>query len=118
HEEQIESFNHWFHRERGFIKEASLLILKDNEVAAFIVSRSQNDDTSIGPVGVTTGYRRKGLGKVLLSRAITAIRGKGIQRISLEMDSSNIPALELYKKYGFRTIHETVYYAWTPGGKE
>lgn len=117
HDQQVESFNYWFNREKGFL-EASLLLLKDDEVAAFIITKPHEDDASIGPVGVNPKYRRQGLGKVLLSRAINASRDKGVKRIILEMDTSNNPAFELYKSFGFKTLHRAVFYAWIPEGSK
>ncbi len=118
HEQQMEAFNYWFSREREFIEGASLLLLKGNEVAAFIITRPDHGDASIAPVGVNPKFRRQGLGKVLLSRAINASREKGIERIILELDTNNIPAFELYKSFGFNILHTAVFYAWLPEGRK
>ncbi|MHA1576197.1 MAG: GNAT family N-acetyltransferase [Candidatus Thorarchaeota archaeon] len=118
HKQQVNAFNHWFNRERELIEDASLLILKDNEVAGFIVTRPHHNDAEIAPVGVNPKFRRQGFGKVLLSRAIYASHEKGINRMILELDTSNVPAFELYKSFGFKLLHKAAFYAWLPEGRK
>ncbi|MGD0804236.1 MAG: GNAT family N-acetyltransferase [Candidatus Bathyarchaeia archaeon] len=52
-------------------------------------------------MGVIKKYRGRGIGKRLLINAIAEVKKKGIERIELEVYSSNIPALTLYEKHGF-----------------
>jgi ribosomal protein S18 acetylase RimI-like enzyme len=52
-------------------------------------------------MGVYKTYRRVGIGKKLLRDAIADARKMGLERIELEVYSSNTPALTLYEKHGF-----------------
>jgi ribosomal protein S18 acetylase RimI-like enzyme len=52
-------------------------------------------------MGVCKKYRGVGIGKKLLREAIAEARKTGLERIELEVYSSNIPALTLYEKHGF-----------------
>ena len=118
YDQQVESFNYWFDREKEFTDGASLLLLKDGEVAGFLITRPHHSNAMIGPVGVNPKYQRKGLGKTLIASAINSARENGIEKIQLEMDTSNTPAYRLYKSFGFKTLHKAVFYAWIPeGGK-
>ncbi len=53
-------------------------------------------------MGVLSEYRGKGIGKQLLEIAIHHAHTKNdIEKVELEVFSSNTSAVELYKKYGF-----------------
>lgn len=60
--------------------------------------------THVGHVGmgVTQKYRGKGIGKQLLLKSLEHAFETGLQRIELEVFSSNNKAISLYKKYGFK----------------
>ena len=57
-------------------------------------------------MGVHKDYRRQGLGTLLLESTIDAAKEYGIERVELEVYTSNTPAIRLYEKLGF--IHEGV----------
>jgi ribosomal protein S18 acetylase RimI-like enzyme len=52
-------------------------------------------------MGIVCEYRRIGIGSRLLCEAINRAKRKGLIRIELEVFSSNIAAINLYKKYRF-----------------
>jgi len=52
-------------------------------------------------MGIVCEYRRIGIGSRLLREAINRAENKGLIKIELEVFSSNIGAINLYKKYGF-----------------
>lgn len=56
----------------------------------------------ITKLAVKEKYRRQGYGEALLRAAIVKCRIRKIQRISLHVDPSRTPAVDLYKKLGFR----------------
>ncbi len=50
-------------------------------------------------------FRNQGIGSSLLSKLIEmAISEKDINSITLEVNSNNIPAQKLYKKFGFKVV--------------
>jgi len=57
-------------------------------------------------MGVLDGYRGKGYGTQLMDEALRAAKNYGMERVELEVYASNIPAIRLYEKKGFR--HEGV----------
>lgn len=54
--------------------------------------------------------RRRGIGKALLSRAVEAIRRRGVKEVYLEVRISNIPAINLYHKLGFKIMRRVPRY--------
>ena len=49
-------------------------------------------------------YRRKGLGRMMLERAIAMLREKGAQLITAEFPTQNQIAVNFYNKMGFRSL--------------
>jgi ribosomal protein S18 acetylase RimI-like enzyme len=52
--------------------------------------------------GVLKGFRGRGIGSRLVERAIQKAREKGLLRIELEVYSSNLRAINLYRKFNFK----------------
>lgn len=52
-------------------------------------------------MGLLPTYRGQGLGRRLLSEALTQAHDQGLHRIELEARSDNLAALALYRKLGF-----------------
>jgi len=55
-------------------------------------------------IGLASAYRGRGLGSALLCSAIGGFRRSGATRVNLEVTASNLPAMRLYEKFGFRCI--------------
>ena len=53
-------------------------------------------------MGVAVGYRGHGIGKRLLATALEAARGKGLERVQLDVFAANTAAVGLYLAAGFR----------------
>ncbi|GAB6947487.1 GNAT family N-acetyltransferase [Vulcanisaeta sp. JCM 16161] len=49
-------------------------------------------------------YRRKGLGRMMLERAIAILRERGAQLITAEFPTQNQIAVNFYNKMGFRSL--------------
>lgn len=74
---------------------------------------NENDHGSVGFVamtGVHPDYRGNGLGTAVVVSGMEYLRAKGADAIELEVDSANTPAVELYRKLGFKPVHYTVWY--------
>jgi len=52
-------------------------------------------------MGVVREFRHRGIGSELLRRTLDAAKLKGIERVELEVFSSNQGAIELYERSGF-----------------
>jgi RimJ/RimL family protein N-acetyltransferase len=96
----------WIHSMLHSDAELLLLALVDGNVVG-------NIDFHIGPrarlrhtgsigMGVAPGYRGRGVGKILLGRLLAwACTQPQIERIELAAISNNLPAISLYKQFGF-----------------
>ena len=61
-----------------------------------------------GGTGVIKAYQRKGIGEMMLKELLQLLKNKEISRFVLEVLENNIPAINLYEKYGFvktRKLH-------------
>ena len=56
-------------------------------------------------IGVRSDYRRRGIGRRLMTELVEAARAEGIARLSLSVTNPN-PSRLLYESLGFRTVVE------------
>lgn len=88
-----------------------------NPNSKYIVARSNNkivgfagiwkavDDVHITNIVTAKKFRRQGIGSMLLSNLIEMAKSeKNINSITLEVNTNNIPAQKLYKKFGFNVV--------------
>ena len=81
-------------------------------VAAFVCGRLVLDEAEIFRLTVRGERRRRGLGRILLSRALVELVGRGMDRCFLEVRAANAPALALYRQCGFTPLfRRAAYYA-------
>lgn len=77
--------------------------IKENEtLIGYISFNCLFDECYIGNIAVLPEYRQKGVAKKLLSSAIALSIEMNAAFISLEVRESNSPAINLYKKFGFK----------------
>ena len=62
------------------------------------------DTGNINNIGVFAQYRRKGIGAELLEALCAYSRENGIVLLTLEVRESNIPAISLYERFGFKRV--------------
>ncbi|MDH7555767.1 MAG: ribosomal protein S18-alanine N-acetyltransferase [Candidatus Methanosuratincola sp.] len=55
-------------------------------------------------IAVLEGYRGMGIGQKLMEEGMKNVRGAGASEIYLEVRQSNLPAIQLYRKLGFRAV--------------
>jgi GNAT superfamily N-acetyltransferase len=106
------TFRYFFDRKKPMIDDASLAVLCDNKVVAFIVAREKDGAADIGPVGVVPEHQGKGLAKVLMSYALDGLKENKIRLATLDASASNMLARALYEKYGFRVQHLKAFLVW------
>jgi ribosomal protein S18 acetylase RimI-like enzyme len=62
------------------------------------------DFGAIQNVGILPEHRRRGLGRVLMLKALRGFQQVGITRVSLEVTAANTGAVQLYESLGFRAV--------------
>ena len=72
------------------------------------------EDAEIYRIGVRPELRRRGLGRRLLEAAEEVCREQGSRRLLLEVREDNIPALTLYRAFGFEEIYRRKRYYKDP----
>ena len=82
----------------GFVLE------KNNRLIGFILFSLQMQEGHILNLGVHPNYQRQGLGQQLLLHALANAMQDGAGLIYLEVRCSNHPAIQLYKKAGFKQV--------------
>jgi ribosomal protein S18 acetylase RimI-like enzyme len=69
---------------------------------------------SIQNVGIVADHRGLGLGRALVLRALEGFRAAGMHRVSLEVTAANTPAVQLYRRLGFKHVSTSYREVKTP----
>ena len=67
-------------------------------------------------IGIHPDYRRRRLGKPLLTAGLEYLASLGVDRVELEVDGANTPATRLYFSLGFTKVSESYWYEAALGG--
>lgn len=76
----------------------------NNEIVGFAGIKILFDEADIMNIVVKKDYRNKGIGSILLENLILLSKKLCLNSLSLEVNEENIPAINLYKKQGFKNI--------------
>ncbi|CAG9314518.1 unnamed protein product [Blepharisma stoltei] len=83
----------------------SILTYKENELIGVIVCKAEEHKKVmrgyIAMLAVKQEYRRQGIGKELVAKAIQKMKDDGVEEVTLEAESTNSAALRLYEGFGF-----------------
>lgn len=77
---------------------------KNDEVVGFGGIWKAVDDIHITNIVVRKDQRKKGIGEKILKKLIILSKLQNVENITLEVNITNIPAQNLYEKYGFKKI--------------
>lgn len=95
------------------LKERSIEIVQQNGVLGKIMwDLVENWKTCIG-VYVTPARRGRGLGTALMAEGLSRLKTDGVKVVELGVDGNNLPALKLYRKFGFE-VYATHFYINLP----
>lgn len=73
----------------------------DGEIVGFYIASKVLDLVEIFTIAVDEDYRKRGIGKELLSHLIEKSKESGAREIWLEVSVKNFKAVGLYEKFGF-----------------
>ena len=73
----------------------------NGEAAGYIGFNMVLDEGYIANIAVKEKFRRQGVGRKLLQKVIETAVKNNLSFVSLEVRESNIPAIGLYKEFGF-----------------
>ena len=77
---------------------------EDGKIAGFMGMWRIIDECHITNVDVLPEYRNQGIAGLLISKMIEICKCSEITTMTLEVRVSNIPAINLYKKFGFFSV--------------
>jgi mycothiol synthase len=112
-----EVWNHWFTSANHFKPDQSFLLVDGDEIAAYLLTHffpaeeaaTGRRSAWIGQLGTLAGWRRRGLGTLLLAHALAAYRSTGYDTADLGVDTENATgALRLYERLGFVPIRRSI----------
>jgi [ribosomal protein S18]-alanine N-acetyltransferase len=72
--------------------------------SGFVLSRMAADEAEILSIVVARIERGKGLSRALMAHHLSALTQQRIRSLFLEVDSTNMPAIRLYRHFGFEEI--------------
>ena len=76
----------------------------DGEISGFNLIRQTRDEAEILSIAIDPKRRRAGLADTLMREAILRLSGDRVAALFLEVDSTNLAAVNLYSKLGFETV--------------
>ena len=86
-------------------KDSKYIVAKDKEnILGFAGIWISPIDVEITNIVIKKTERKKGIGSLLLDKLIEMAKETKKDNISLEVNENNLPAINLYKKYGFETL--------------
>ncbi len=96
---------------RGGVIQASVIVVaSDGGVVGYCIAqkdtRARSKEGTIVEIGVEREYRRRGIGEAVLQMSLDWLRSVGCNRVTVSSRSSNVPALRLYEKTGFKILRE------------
>jgi len=94
----------------GTYDDCCLLIIEANEICGFVTLKEHPSYAQIGLIGVSSKHQGRGIGKKLLSIAEHYLGQRNCTTLSVATQMSNIHALNLYTRFGFRLTETNLWF--------
>jgi ribosomal-protein-alanine N-acetyltransferase len=79
-----------------------MFVLEDGgAVIGYVNIRILGAEAELMRIALTAEKRGRKLSRLLMDRALLFLRDSGVQAVTLEVRSENLPAVSLYESYGF-----------------
>lgn len=92
----------------------TLVAREGRVVLGYLVAYLIAEELQIANIAVRPQYRRRGIGRSLLAKALSEGRRIGCRYAILDVRPSNIAGMQLYDKFGFRKVGRRPKYYATP----
>ncbi|MGO4448593.1 ribosomal protein S18-alanine N-acetyltransferase [Phyllobacterium sp. TAF24] len=83
----------------------------------FVLARLVIDEAEILTIAVAPSSQRRGLGHALMDATLRHLHNARADMLFLEVDETNIPALALYRRLGFKQVGKRPGYYETADGR-
>ena len=90
---------------------AGALIRRDGEVVACGLLKLEDDHAGVFALKTAPAWRGQGLGRAVVAALLGEARRRGAATAYLQVTADNLPALTLYRRFGFTTAYEYWYRA-------
>jgi len=87
-----------------------LVVEKDMDIIGFAIGIEQKKEGHILVIAIRDGFKRMGIGTFLMKKLIDVYEKKGINKLKLEVRTSNIAAISMYRKLGFKITNKLKHY--------
>ena len=77
---------------------------EEGGIRGYAILMPAADEAELLNIGVAAAQQRKGLGRAMLAEMLNVAHDKNMQRVFLEVRSSNVAAIALYRSAGFSEI--------------
>jgi [ribosomal protein S18]-alanine N-acetyltransferase len=77
------------------------ILTHEDENIGFITWIESEDSVDLLNIAISPNYSNQGHGSDLLKSWLTSLKSQGIKHCFLEVNASNVNAIQLYKKHGF-----------------
>lgn len=88
----------------------AFLVEEGREPVAMMVYRVAFDQAEILTIAVLPGYRKQGIARKLVEDMLTKCKAMGVEKLFLEVEVGNDPAIKLYENQGFQHINRRKLY--------
>lgn len=94
------------------------VLIKDDEIIGYCAINELLGEAEILTIMVSPAYRKLGYGKLMLEKMIDNAKHNGAEKLFLEVDENNTPAIKLYTSFGFSLLMKREnYYLYKDGSK-
>lgn len=90
--------------EEMICKDARSYVLKNDSIIGYIFFRLIFGEMHIFKIAVSRRWRHQGIASMILGKSLNLAIQEGAESAFLEVRPSNVSALGLYRKFGFRVI--------------
>jgi len=98
-----------------YIKNQRVIVAeKEENVIGYVIFNQILDEAEIYKIVVLKELRKKQIAFKIIEFLLNELKKNNVEKIFLEVRKNNIPAINLYKKYGFINIREIVDYYNNP----
>ena len=101
----LNTFRYFQNRPLSVIKNhyVTCLLMNENKPVGYGHLDNDGDTVWLG-IAIAEGFNGKGLGKLFMEFLVSKAKSNRLSKLKLTVDDSNIPAIRLYEKFGFKSL--------------